>query len=437
MLTLSGALSLTEPAEAPLSTLTLVGSLGALVLAACGFLAGASLIAYSPTRLGRRAPPGLVADLEAHGLEYQTVARVLSIGGVVTSFLLAAETVAGVAGTFLVVAVVILAVFLCAVLPGAVAERHAEAVVRITVPVLRVLRTLLRYPVILPLLGLARALLAVVPREREAPLATEELAQEIVEAVEETSAETPIQAEGREWIGNIVELQAARVADAMTPRPEIVAFEASTPLRQAVQMAVEAGYSRLPVFDGGIDNVVGVFVAKDALGRVLGRSEALDAPVRASMRPPMFVPESMPAVDLLRHFRSQRVQMAIVLDEFGGTAGLITLEDLLEEIVGEIEDEHDLGEDRQIHVVEPERIAEVAGRSRIAEVNEALHLQLPEDGDYDTIAGFVFARLGRIPNQGETFQAEGAEFRILAADQRRIRRLRIRVLQPEPSDAPK
>jgi CBS domain containing-hemolysin-like protein len=157
--------------------------------------------------------------------------------------------------------------------------------------------------------------------------------------------------------------------------------------------------------------------------------------VRDLMRKPVFVPETMGARDLLRQLKQTKVHIAIVLDEYGGTAGLITVEDILEEIVGDLADEYD-EEEEPLTVADDKNIIEVSGRARIDEVNAVLEAaELPEHDDYDTVAGYVFSRLGRIPPVGEKVEVDGMEFTVLRGDARRIDRLQLRVLLPEGSDS--
>jgi len=229
------------------------------------------------------------------------------------------------------------------------------------------------------------------------------------------------------------------VAEAMTPRTDVQAIEQDETIAKAVTIAVESGYSRYPVYRERIDDVVGMFYAKDALR--LGQTGpdgnpaiSSAAPVRKVMRAPLFVPENTGVIELLEQFKAGKVQMAVVLDEYGGTAGIITIEDILEEIVGDINDEYDADdEEAPVKVVEEGRVVEVSARERVEDVNECLGIELPEDGDYDTIAGFVFSELGRIPKVGESFACHGAEFRILSGDDRSLGRMRVVALESQDS----
>ena len=186
---------------------------------------------------------------------------------------------------------------------------------------------------------------------------------------------------------------------------------------------VGAEHTRVPVYNGDLDNIVGILYAKDMLRHTA--EENID--VRSILRKCYFVPETKPLDDLLKEFKERKVHMAVVLDEYGGTAGLVTIEDVVEEIVGEIADEYDEKQPAGMQYIS-ERSAEVDGRFRIDDINDELDIELPEDADYDTIAGFVFSELGRIPIVGETLEARDARFTVLAADERKIIKLRVDVL---------
>lgn len=419
---------------------TLIALAGVLlILAALGAMAAAALLIYSPTKLQLRLGNGrgqkLAEELEARDAEYQIVARFYSLGGLVAAF---ATLEAGVASSMQTWALVILAavaLFLWGVLPAAIAESRAEATVHRALPALRLGRWLLHYPMVIPIRAATRSVLRAL-RIREAPATDpEEIAEEVMAAVSDSVTQGTLQEEKR-WIGNILDLKDQQVSEAMTPRTDIVAIPAGTAVRDAVMLALKHGFSRYPVYEGRIDEIVGVFYVKDALRLLDGTpgEDALDpqAPVRSMMREPLFVPETMAVMQLLRRFKADRLQMAIVLDEYGGTAGLISIEDILEEIVGDIDDEYDADEDEsRVLEVEKGRIVELPARTRVEDVNAMLGSDLPEDDDYDTIAGCVISHLNRIPAAGETIRLDGVEIRILKADDRRLRRLRVTALEPQ------
>lgn len=228
-----------------------------------------------------------------------------------------------------------------------------------------------------------------------------------------------------EMIENIVELGDGEAREVMTPRTKMVTISVDEPLSAAVDLALAKGHSRIPVFEGNRDNIIGVLYVKDLL-RYWRQDEGELPGLRELMRQPVHVPESQPIGQLLGELQARTVHLAIVADEYGGTAGLVTIEDILEEIVGEITDEHDPDEASLMRRLSDDE-AHVAAAAHVDDVNEALDIELPEDDElYDTIGGFVFAQLGHIPKRGERLTYNNVEIEILEADERRIHRLALR-----------
>jgi putative hemolysin len=410
------------------------------ICAAVGAVCAASLLVYSPTKLARdELGRRLVLHLEGVEREYQVVARLLMLGGVSAAAFLAWF---GAGGSPLFRGVVVglvgvVLLLLVGVMPAQLAEARAESAVRLTVRLLNPLRALLRFVLALPLLHASRAILRLFRiAEGSRMPEPDEIADDILAAVSDSAQDVELPDEERRWIENIVELKSMHASEVMTPRTDMVSFPSSMPLLEAVGRAIEAGFSRYPVYDTRIDDVVGVFYAKDAL-EVLGKEGDLGArPVGQMVRKPIFVPESMSLVDLLRLFRATKKQLAVVLDEYGGTAGLVSIEDVLEEIVGEIKDEYDPEGEQPVKVVEDGAVIEVSGRTRIDEANEHLGELLPEGEDYDTVAGWVFTTLDRIPKVGESVEIGRVGIRILEADDRRIARMRLTAQRPAGSEQP-
>ena len=234
-----------------------------------------------------------------------------------------------------------------------------------------------------------------------------------------------IEADEREMIDGVLHLEEIRVRDIMVPRVDIVAVERSVPPRELLETIVGKGHSRIPVYQETIDRIIGVVYAKDLLQFVIGTTEAL--PLVSLLRPPYVVPESKRIDDLLKELRRAKVHIAIVADEYGGTAGLVTIEDILEEIVGEIQDEYDT-EVPLFEIVGPgELVAD--GRLALEDVEDRLEVAFEED-DYGTLGGFVQKHLGRLPEQGDRFEAEGVAVAILEVERHRVRRLRVTKLAP-------
>lgn len=410
-----------------------------LLVAAFGAHAGASLLLYSPTKLARRGKQrdangeghsDLTTDLQTHSREYDFLAWTATLVGVAGALppLITAEQQFG---WTIYIGPALFLLFFCVALPIALAKSKAERIVLITLPALRIARWLLHFPVLLPLMAVTRWTLRAmrVPDTARTP---EEIADEILAAVTDSATENALEEEERHWIENIVELKDLRVSEAMTPRTDIVALEASIDLQEAVQRAIETGFSRYPVYEDKVDHVVGVFYAKDALAR-LSNGAVRSVEVRELMRKPLFVPESMGVSELLQRFKATKLHMAIVLDEYGGTAGLISIEDILEEIVGDMSDEFDAEEEEAIVVLTENRVVEISGRVRVDEVNEALDCEIPENPEYDTVAGFVFTKLGKIPQAGEMVTVDEIQFEILQSDDRRIHRMRMTLPEPSPA----
>lgn len=218
----------------------------------------------------------------------------------------------------------------------------------------------------------------------------------------------------------------------MTHRTEIEAVEVDDDIDDALKIAIEKGFSRIPVYEDTLDNVVGVLYAKDLL-LLIGQGSDQSHTIRSLMRPALYVPESTRCRDLFRQFQQKKVQIAIVVDEYGGTSGMVTMEDLLESIVGEIQDEYDEEEDAITQV--SESVYTIDGSADLEEVQRFLPLEVPEEADYDTLSGLLTDALGRIPEQGEHPEIilSGIRFTVMEMDERRIGRVRAEIL-PEPEE---
>ena len=327
-------------------------------------------------------------------------------------------------------AVAIIAVFGLAI-PHAWAAYAGEKAIAAAYPILVAVRCAL-WP-ITALMGLFD-----VPVRRLAGITTEPAAngdsakQEILHAAVVGRAEGAVNAEEAEMIESVIEFGQTHAGEIMTPRTDIFAIPVETRWEDACREVWQAGHSRVPIYERDIDNIIGILYAKDLLEQVR-RGEP--AGLREIMRKCYFVPETKALDSLLREFKGRKVHIAVVLDEYGGTAGLVTIEDVLEEIVGDISDEYDQAEPAQMLATD-ERTVEADGRVYIDDLNDALEIEIPEDEDYDTVAGFVFSELGYIPAVGETLEAQGARFTILAADERKITRLRVERAQDAEEGEP-
>lgn len=234
-------------------------------------------------------------------------------------------------------------------------------------------------------------------------------------------------AEGRELLKSVVDFTDALVKELMTPRPDIVAIPVTASLADLRSLFREEQYSRIPVYRDSLDNVVGIVFVKDLVALPPGA----EPPLTTLMRTPQFVPESKRATDLLKELQRRQTHMAIVVDEYGGTAGLVTVEDLIEEIVGEIRDEYDTESDTIIE--EEDGALLVQGKAAVDDVADRLTVTIVREG-FDTVGGFLLARLGRMPYVGETFETDGLEVEVVEVERRRITKVRLRRL-PSVDDA--
>lgn len=248
---------------------------------------------------------------------------------------------------------------------------------------------------------------------------SEQLADEIREAVSEGEIHGAVDGEQRAMIESVLQLDQVVVSRVMTPRTSIEAVPLSASLADIRNAVVRCGHSRIPVYEQTIDQIVGVAYAKDLLR--VRESEPFE--LRRVMRKPLFVPETKTLDALLEEFRQKRVQLAVVLDEYGGVAGVATLEDILEELVGDIADEHEPAEALRIRRI-TERVVEADARVSVSELNDELGIELPDSADYDTLSGLVVSQLGRIPQKGEAFDIGDVRVSVLDAEPRRIHRLR-------------
>ncbi len=280
-----------------------------------------------------------------------------------------------------------------------------------------------------PLLGDAAVFLRLIePHDTEEPQASQEdTLEQLVDAGERAGL---IEADEHVMITGVLGLDRTAVREIMVPRIDVVAIEVETPLHAALDVVVGGGHSRLPVYEESIDHIVGVLYAKDIL-KVLKDDDGRETPLRSLIRPAVFIPESKRVDELLQELQKSKVHIAIVVDEYGGTAGIVTFEDILEEIVGEIQDEYDIGEEPLI-----ERLGENEGifnaRVNIGQVNDALDVKLPEESD--TLGGLVYQHLQKMPKVGDEVRLDGVTISVLSVIGRRIKKVRVSKMV-EPASA--
>jgi putative hemolysin len=330
--------------------------------------------------------------------------------------------------TLLIVIVALLTLVIGEIVPRAVAMRHPDRTAEMVAGPLKWVERLER-PLVAVVLGLSNFLVKPfgLTASFNAPVITEE---EITTLLEASQKEGIIEEDEKDIIRNVISFGDTSVHTVMTPRIDMKAADVSMLLGRLINLIVDCGHSRIPLYDGNIDNIIGIVHAKDLLPSLARGDSSVD--LRTLVRSPFFVPENKRVDDLLDEFRRSNSQMAIVQDEYGGTAGLVTIEDLLEELVGEIQDEYDVEEPMVVR--EEDGSAIVDSRLNIDAVNEELGTELSRE-DFDTIGGYVFGQFGRPPLQGDSITCNGLIFTIEKADGRRIQKIRICVPQAEPEDS--
>lgn len=314
--------------------------------------------------------------------------------------------------------------------PKAAALNHPEQIAKFLAPPLLLFAWVMT-PFIWILNHSANALLKTVGQSTAGIHETVHSPEELRLLVEQAQESGALQADAQ-MLGKVFEFSEKNAREVMTPRTEIVAMEVNATLAEILQIVEESGNSRYPVYEDNIDDIIGMVLAKDLLrllipaatGPAGANGEQLDFSLRAIMRPVHMIPGSKEVEDVLADFKRLKIHMAIVLDEYGGTAGLITMEDLLEEIVGEILDEYDTPEDSDAPVKTRAGETVVPGTTNIGELNERFGLDVPED-DATTIGGYVFGVLGRLPQPGDRVIAGSAIFTVREMDARRIESLAV------------
>ncbi len=339
-------------------------------------------------------------------------------------------------GVWQLVADLLIAIFCCWwgiwVIPWSISRVAAESVLFRGWPLIGVLLTLFS-----PLQKIVRRfdtlMHRLAGRSDPTPESLETFAEEIQSVVDEGEREGILESHAGRMIQRVMELREADVRSVMTPRTDIVAIQASCTLEEARKELIEAGHSRIPVVDGNMDGIIGILYARDLL-ETFG-TEAAGKTLRDIVRPPFYVPETTTINTLLDRMKEQRLHLAIVLDEYGGVTGLVTLEDILEEIVGDITDEFDESPE-ELYQMPDRHTLIVDARMHLDELNQLFELNFPDDRDFDTIGGFIFSELGRIPRVGEVVNWERLRITVLEATERKVVRLEIFSEVPWPDVSP-
>ncbi len=329
------------------------------------------------------------------------------------------------AKVIVVVAVGLVATVFGLFLPRAIAARHpAPTLVVLALPI-RVV-TLVLHPLLNVLFGITRLLGRPFGASPEAgAMITQEDLKALVETGEEQGV---IEQEEREMIHSIFEFGEKVAREVMVPRTDIVGVESDATLRQALEIVSRTAHSRLPVYRANLDDIIGILYVRDLFRHVA--KARLDVPLTDILRPAHFVPEMKKVAELLREMQGRKVHLAIVVDEYGGTAGLVTIEDLVEEIVGEIRDEFEGDEQRIVAVSEHEALMDA--RVPFDEVSELFDLDVEPSEDYDTLGGFISHELGRMPRVGDTVRRGNVVFTVESMLARRASKVRVKRLLEEP-----
>jgi CBS domain containing-hemolysin-like protein len=306
-----------------------------------------------------------------------------------------------------IVSLVAFVLFCEHLLPMLIVRRNPERVIDVLLPV---------FHWVAPL---TVAVLGVIGARRDTANGASEAAPPLLAGASEQAEGAISQQEGRELLQSIVDFTETVAREVMTPRPDIVAIRADASLQDLRTLFREEQYSRIPVYRDNLDNIVGIVFVKDLVALPPGT----EPPLTTLMRSAYFVPESKLASELLKEMQRRQAQMAIVVDEYGGTAGLVTIEDLLEEIVGEIRDEYDVESETVIE--EAPGIFVFSGKVSVYEMGERLGVQIEREG-FETVGGFLLSHLGRMPYVGETFDVDGLSVEVLEVERRRIAKVRVR-----------
>lgn len=309
------------------------------------------------------------------------------------------------------------------IMPKGVAIHYADTISNVVILFVYSLGVIL-FPVVKVLTGFSFGTLSLlgIKMQRSIPFITSEDLQNMMMYEDSPGFES----EERKMIRGVIEFKDLIVREVMIPRTDMVCIESGTTVKDAIDIAIKEGFSRFPVYEDNIDNIKGILYVKDMI-RIIDRPELMEHNIEEFVREPYFVPETKKVKELFDEFREKKLHVAIVVDEFGGTSGIITMEDILEEIVGEIEDEFDR-QLRQVRAV-GKGVYMVDARLHIDDLRDIIHIELPKGEEFDTVGGFLLERFGRIPNVGDKLVYDNVEFEVVDASPKRIKRIKIKVME--------
>lgn len=260
--------------------------------------------------------------------------------------------------------------------------------------------------------------------------------REIIEIIQESKLTADLTLQDKQLIEAVLTFKDRIAREVMVPRVDVFTLSSDTPIKEAAEMIDKEGYSRIPVWQNSVDNIVGVVMYKDIVRKYMefeqeyeekGDSKILEAPIRTIQKNILYTPETKKISNLLLEFRKKQSHLAIVVDEYGGTEGIVTIEDILEEIVGEIADEYDDEED--LYTGQPDGSFFVDARMNILDAQEQLLIEIPQEGEYDTIGGYIFHTAGTIPPKGFQIHQETFELEVISSDERRVQKVKIMPLK--------
>ena len=322
--------------------------------------------------------------------------------------------------TVQIIIITIIVLLFGELLPKIFASKHPKLVIKIVAIPLYLISTIL-YPVAESITELIRLTFSQVKFDKTKTAITEREISDLAQLGHERGT---LEEEEQEIISSFVEFKSVLVAEVMIPRVDIVAVPSDIDYDKIIETINKSGFSRFPIYEENLDKIIGIVHAKDLLKYLETRSFVQSDTIKKITRDVMFVPESKKISDMLREFQQKKMHLAIVVDEFGGTAGLVTLEDIIEEIIGEIWDEHD-PEENPVKILSADKFS-VLGKVTISDFNEIVGNEtIPENEDYDTIAGLVISRAGNIPREGYAFQLNDYKLTVKEVLKKRIRRIEI------------
>ena len=262
---------------------------------------------------------------------------------------------------------------------------------------------------------------------------TQQAKQELIEMIEESNFNTHLDPHDKQLIESVMEFKDRIAREIMVPRVDIFSLPQESTIEEAAKLIYKEGYSRIPVFKDTLDNIIGVLMYKDVLKKYMehadkGDKTILESPISSLVKSVLYTPETKKISHLLQDFRKQQVHLAIIVDEYGGTEGIVTIEDILEEIVGDIADEYD--NEEALFIPLPEGGWLIDARMNILDIEEQIGIEIAQDGDYDTIGGYVFHETGTIPAKGYILKKPTFELEVLRSNDRRVEKLRIKLLSP-------